>query len=479
MNHMVTNIKVLKLVLETSSPMAIHTGNREVGFDNQLVRDVNGLPMIPATAFAGVWRHLAEDAFHHHSSSDASAIVNSWFGKSNGDDSQASNLMISNGVILDSQHRVAKPYTASDQLERDELLRTCLHERPLFRDRVAINDRGVALDGSKFDQVVLPKGVRFALNIQWATTGVSIEEQTLLLGLLNDKRFALGASTRNGLGQLEVVYSELIDIDLSKGPEAGITLQKALSEACRQQNDLAESRYQNNNMQLLASLPLEALDNWRCGKGNRLLGEQPESGSVSIISYSEQSVVWQNCRARMTEHEPVLCGSSVKGILAHRIAYHYRKHTQKWAHTMENNSHQDWQARPAELNDLLGFIDSDTAQAGRLFVLDCPVSHEHTVIRTHNCIDRFTGGVREGALYSEELLYQPSFELKLYLTTGEPFSKELKSALLDTLNDIKLGLLPIGSGSGRGTSMVMLDSSKAWQVNETLLTVHSSLEEQA
>jgi CRISPR/Cas system CSM-associated protein Csm3 (group 7 of RAMP superfamily) len=484
MNHTVNNIKVLKVLLQTASPMAIHTGKREVGFDNQLVRDVNGLPLIPATAFAGVWRHLAEDAFANLSSAKPSATrIDSWFGKTDGDESQASRLMISNGVMLDSQHQVVKPYTAKDKLEKDALLRVCLHERPLHRERVAINDRGVALEGAKFDQILLPTGVRFALTVQWPATGVSVDEQTLLLSLLNDKRFALGASTRNGLGQLNVVYSELVDIDLSKGAEAGKKLQAAISKPCHQQNELAKSCYQHNSHQLLASLPLKALDNWRCGSGTQLLGKQPESGSVGIISYSEHTITWQNNRAAMTERQPVLCGSSVKGMLAHRIAYHYRKHSQKWAHTMENDTHQDWQKRPAELGDLLGFIDGDTktAQAGRLIVLDSAISYdpEQMVIRTHNSIDRFTGGVRDGALYSEELLYQPTFELQLYLTPGEPLSDALSGALLDTLNDIKFGLLPIGAGAGRGTSMVMPDSSKTWQINATLLRNQSNLEGQA
>lgn len=481
MSGTVSNIKVLKLVLETASPMAIHTGNREVGFDNQLIRDVNGLPLIPATAFAGVWRHLAEDAFANASTGvPSTTIVDAWFGKTNGDDSQASRLMISNGVMLDSQQQVVKPYTPKDKLEKDELLRSCLHERPLHRERVSINDRGVALEGAKFDQVLLPKGVRFALTVQWPATGVSIDEETLLLSLLNDKRFALGASTRNGLGQLNVVYSELVDIDLSKGAEAGKKLQTTISKPCNQLNELAKPNYQCSSTALLASLPLKAMDNWRCGSGTELLGNAPESGSVGIISYSEKTVTWPNSRASLTDRQPVLCGSSVKGMLAHRIAYHYRKHTQQWAHTMENESHESWQTRPTELSDLLGFIDgeSKTSQAGRLIVLDSPICYEHTVIRSHNSIDRFTGGVRDGALYSEELLYQPMFELQLYLTPGDPLSDELTSALLDTLNDIKLGLLPIGAGSGRGASMVMPENNKPWQVNESLLSNQTSLEGQ-
>ena len=91
------------------------------------------------------------------------------------------------------------------------------------------------------------------------------------------------------------------------------------------------------------------------------------------------------------------------------------------------------------------------------------------MIRHHNSIDRFTGGVRKGALYSEELLYQPSFSLKLWLTTGAKLSPAMHKALEDTFNDLKVGLLPMGAGSGRGTSLVMHDTAQKWLVNGDLI----------
>ena len=53
-------IQQTRLVIETQTPMAINSGLREVGFDSQLARDANGLPYIPGTSIAGVWRNLAE-----------------------------------------------------------------------------------------------------------------------------------------------------------------------------------------------------------------------------------------------------------------------------------------------------------------------------------------------------------------------------------------------------------------------------------
>jgi hypothetical protein len=44
-------------------------------------------------------------------------------------------------------------------------------------------------------------------------------------------------------------------------------------------------------------------------------------------------------------------------------------------------------------------------------------------------------------------------------------SPELKLAIADTLEDLQLGLLPMGAGSGRGTSLVKHDHKHEWLVN--------------
>ena len=72
------------------------------------------------------------------------------------------------------------------------------------------------------------------------------------------------------------------------------------------------------------------------------------------------------------------------------------------------------------------------------------MNYTQTVVRQHNSIDRFTGGVRKGALYNEELLYQPEFVVKVWLRSGTTLPESLKLALEDTFNDLKTGLAPYG-----------------------------------
>lgn len=462
-----TQITVTKLVIETQSPMAINTGQRETGFDNELVRDVNGLPMIPATAIAGVWSHLVQSQFDE-------ATKDQWFGFTNKKDStkcsaQASALTISHAQLLDSKgHNVAN-FTPKAEMEKDALLALCLQVRPHHRDRVSINDRGVAKAGGKFDQILLPKGVRFALTLQWTnqrdSAQVLIEKEWhKLLSLWSLPTFAFGSSTRNGLGRVKIVHSEEKTLNLNEGYQVGEALKTFRLSEIVKRHELNTSLEKITPKGKVYTISLKALDNWRCGSGVELLsGEQSTEHSVNIITYSEPSIEWSvDNHASITKSKPVLCGSSIKGILAHRIAFHYRKHTEQWAENMADSvDHKQWQERPKELGELLGFSDSDNhedSKAGILWVEDADIHYTDTVIRHHNSIDRFTGGVRKGALFSEELLYQPRFTLRFHLIKPlEELPKELEQAYEDTLQDLKLGLLPMGAGSGRGTSLVMED----------------------
>jgi CRISPR/Cas system CMR subunit Cmr4 (Cas7 group RAMP superfamily) len=467
-------IYLTRLIVETTSPMAINTGNREVGFDSQLARDANNLPYLPATSLAGVWRNLAKD--------DLSEVsLEKWFGYA-GKESQSSVLTISNGIIHNSQNKPVQGLLSQEEINQDSLLSLLVQARPHHRERVSINDRGVAKNTGKFDQILLPVGIRFCIDIKFYDDNLSQktlnEEWQTLLNCWQNPMFALGASTRNGLGKINVIASNFNAIDLEDGIKAAQQIQSHV---------LLKDIPQNNSVNfetedyVFAKLPLKALDNWRAGAGTQLLGRYNHGEadkSVAMITYSEPQFEWSTSAekqiAKLSESKAILCGSSIKGILAHRIAFHWRRHealTGKdamWAEDMEHATHQQWETRPEGLKALLGFADEqehDNSIAGSLYVDDCAISFQKTTIRHHNSIDRFTGGVRKGALYSEELLYQPEFTISLAIKKDTKLPASLKNALSDTLHDLKMGLLPMGAGSGRGTSLVMANPAMPWLVN--------------
>jgi len=442
-----SRVHLIRLVIETTSPMVISSGERETAFDNALARDANGLPYIPATAIAGVWRSLVTKSHPK--------LADLWFGTQRA----RSLLQINSANLHTANNQPVYGLVQPEQIAKDPVLSRLSQNVPHHRDRVAINDRGVAKDTAKFEQIMLPSGLRFSTTIKWHEQQDKNAEQRLqelqyLLLAWSDRRMAFGASTRNGLGQIKVVASAHKIFDLQQGPKAGQDMQ-AMARFVPAGVGIQLASAQGS---LLADIPLQALDTWRCGAGSMLLGKAPATGSVGIISYSEPSLVWQNNQAHWQEHKPVLCGSSIKGILAHRLAFHYRRHAQIFAEQMADASHEEWQKRPDELGEVLGFIAEahEDSRAGVLYVDDSPITFKNTVLRTHNAIDRFTGGVIDGALYTEELLHQPSFRVRLWLAQDVQLSSALKAALIDTLNDLTEGLLPLGAGSGRGNSLVQL-----------------------
>ncbi|EKO3913254.1 hypothetical protein P0F25_001904 [Vibrio metschnikovii] len=486
-----STIHVTKLVLETQSPMAIHSGGREEGFDNQLARDASGLPYIPASTIAGVWGHLISQHYNP-------ALRDKWLGSTE----QSSSLVISHAVVHNQHNQPVSSLINTKSISDDPLLSQLALDRPHHRERVAINDRGVARNTGKFDQILLPKGVRFSLTLKWHLHDRQDQQQLNhqewqdLLALWNDRQFAFGSSTRNGLGKIKVIACQQKNFDLTDGVKTARQFQTFFTQKNISGNDLPPLETQQ--LTLLAKLPLQALDNWRCGTGSELINSltakpttaqstiaDKASASISLMTYSEPHISWESGTATLTAHRPVLCGSSIKGILAHRIAYHLRRYNQEWAEIKAEQVHDDWQQIPEALTELFGCAADDSQatdgkyQAGKLYVDDVELEDYKTIIRTHNKIDRFTGGVQQGALYSEQLLYQPKFTITLWIEHSTQLSAALIFALRETLADLQAGLLPMGAGSGRGNSLVIPQVNATWIDHSTTLSTLKSVEEPA
>lgn len=445
-----------RYVIETTSPMAISSGRRETGFDTQLARDANELPYIPAAAITGVWRHLTRDLLGEQTE-------NQWFGSLEQDSVNAglSKLHIQHGLLLDSQGKAVLGLLPDEKIQQDSLLKRLRDVRPHYRDHVRINDRGVATEQGKYDKILLPKGVRFCIDVRWQGDASYADQWLTLQTLLTHPLFALGSSTRNGLGRFKVVASHSEKHELASNPKVG----KQLTAFARRCNMPVKSQLNQQEVQPFSTLDLAALDTWRCGKGSRPLGKVSEH--TDTFTYSEPYISWKDQQATWHEQpQVILCGSSIKGMLAHRLAYHYRRVNGQFAEDMAEATHQQWEQRPDELRELLGDASQEEGRqlAGNLIVEDVVIDSVKPLVRTHTAIDRFTGGVRYGALYSEEVLWQPEFTVKLHVAPNTRLSPLLKEVLGATLEDLKQGVLPLGAGSGRGSSLVMHKQSGSWDI---------------
>ena len=81
---------IARMVIETETPLAIGSGEKDIKTDKLVVKDVNGMPYIPGSSLAGVLRHSIKD-FNR---------PDSIFGFQKGDEGKGSRILFTDGVML-------------------------------------------------------------------------------------------------------------------------------------------------------------------------------------------------------------------------------------------------------------------------------------------------------------------------------------------------------------------------------------------
>jgi CRISPR/Cas system CMR subunit Cmr4 (Cas7 group RAMP superfamily) len=446
------HVHLARFLLEAVTPLSISSGAPDGVFDTALVTDANGLPAIPGASLAGVLRHLFE-ADH---GSEAGDRV---FGYQRGNDGHTSPLAVAWGCILDSHGAALEGLALGEhrqRLEQDALLGPLLRNRdnPSVRDRVRIGPRGAAADHGKFDRTVLPAGYRFACELRYISDQDDDPAWPALLALLADPRLRLGGATRAGLGRVAVkrLHSTTIDLAAADGHHRLTALGAAIDaiDTMQAQTVGGESPLPPGWQRL--RLHLKARDYWRIGQGRTPLAHYEKTPDA--LPVSEDRVIWKgHAQARIENAKPLLPASAVKGALAHRVAYYANCLRGSWAGDSDAPEHWDKNdpAHCPEVGELFGYSnDDDQGLAGRVIIDDTWVPAQPVIEQLmHNAIDRFTGGVRDRLLFSEELLWRDSLTLECLIHSA-PLSDTALQTLQLALDDLLHGRLPLGAGGGRG-----------------------------
>ena len=437
---------VVKLMLEADTPLAVGSGNSDVLTDSPVCLDANDLPMIPGSALRGVLRHCFARRYP--------ALENTIFGFQDAQtstNSEGSRIVVSHAHIVDGQG-VVEGLATSERLESSYL--ASLQKLPV-REHCKIDHRGVSDRKSrgKFDNQVVPKGVRFVCRIELGGTEAEANCWQNLLAILADPSFRVGSGTRKGFGKLKIVgtKSEQRGFRLRNAGERSAYLQQSAS-LNRSIGGSPLSTGTQATDYASYTLTLQPENSWSFGSG------LPDKDADMTPVY-EKSVQWNNDLPEWSQRMILVPATAVKGALAHRVAFHYNRLTGAFA----DKAGQDFSKITGEANpavkQLFGCANdtrTDKGQIGQvimsdLFVLEQPTNS--TKILNHVAIDRFTGGARDTALFSERVVAQPTL-LKLeflvarqVLTTPD---STIKKAWEAALQDICDGLLPLGGGVMRG-----------------------------
>ncbi len=476
------NIRHLaRILIEAETPIAVGSGEKSIETDAQVIKDVNGLPYIPATSIAGVVRNaMGESGKDNKSIEWGYQIANKKNDEKNKENGKGSRIIFTNANILDADGTVVDGIlkSKSDFLKNFESLPIRQHAR--------INHKGVTEKTGKFDEEIVFKGTRFCFEIEMLEKEAT-DYFNKVLEQLRSSSLRIGSGTRSGFGKLNIVSIKKCRLNLNNNDDLKLYLSKSSTL-----NDKAQDK------PFWKNVPEEVNDrindeNHVCDKLRIkpqdffLFGSGFGDDEADMTPVSESVIVWSGNtgKGEMKQNYILIPATSVKGALAHRVAYHYNRLTGQFADKLPNADIKKEIEKITGKNNLavkcLFGSEGNTSEKGEKQTEKGRAIRGNVMISdvietkgknpdkllNHVAIDRFTGGAMDGALFTEKVNDEHGREFQIEIVVDKAnvqslFNKENKTdanieniytALECALNDICDGMLPLGGGVNRGNGI--------------------------
>ncbi len=291
---MATKRHVAHVTLEALTPLKV--GSQSVDFlqDSPVQKDWNNLPMILGSSIAGVLRVKFQDR------------TDDIFGKENG-----SKIIISNALLLDKTAKVCETLL----LEKDDFL--SLFENLPLREHTAINEKGLAIDRSKFNEEVVFKGSKFKFSIELVEDDK--ESFNDILSLLIDDDFRLGGGSSKGFGEFEIKRIRYGYLDVSEySSSLNFELKNVYSNKTQDLELKNVYQKQSHTGQKLTKYELNITpDNFF------MFGSGFGDSDADMTPVFEQTISYDT--SSISNPKVLIAASSIKGALLHRTLYHICK----------------------------------------------------------------------------------------------------------------------------------------------------------
>ncbi len=456
---------IARLTVEAETPLAVGTGKgSDILTDAPVAKDVNGLPYIPATSIAGVLRHAMG-----YTEDKADGNPFGYISKSDDkdDSGHGSDIIFTDAVMVGKD---GKALDGIQNINWDDDFYRYFQDLPV-RQHVRINDKGTAEDNGKFDNEVVYKGTRFVFEIELMSDkddkGSANKHITDAINRLYDSTLRIGGGTRKGYGKLKVVECRQASLNLTK-PEYLAKYLKKSSSLAEDWDGFAEDveiKQSGHSGWTHYKLKLSPVDFFMFGSG---MGDS--EGDADNVYASEPVINWSGIDGTPSfdgNRRVLIPGSSVKGAIAHRTAYHYNKIKKRFAG--KQDPEEITGSKNEAVAEIFGKADGDYFTRGHLLIDDVLKGQAQAKTFFHNKIDQFTGGTMDGALFQEKVIYDKDTEytFDIYVENSALNDEDVKDAFEQSLRDICTGLLPLGGITNRGngifTGVVTKNSEPLWE----------------
>ena len=320
-----------RLVLEAETPLHVGSGNSDLTLDAPVNCDANGLPQINGTSLAGVLKSAFMDlkGITNEKDVDESNAVGKFFGfkgeNKNGSEKggKGSRLVVSNAHLVYGKDKVVEGLMLPDEIQKNEYLSAMSTYALPLRDHCRINDSGSTADKGKFDNCVLPKGVRFVCELELTEyQGDALEEDWEdLLKIFASPMFRIGGKVRSGLGRLKVIECLWNTFTFPEGAKKYCEHSSSFNTRPNwNRKDLKFEKRSDKYSCYTLNIQPENFFTFGSGYGD-------DGANLDAVPKKEIKIDWENDEPeKIKEKEYILIpASSIKGAISHRVAYHYNK----------------------------------------------------------------------------------------------------------------------------------------------------------
>jgi CRISPR/Cas system CSM-associated protein Csm3 (group 7 of RAMP superfamily) len=340
-------IYIARFIVETATPIAVGSGQKGLTVDRLIARDANGLPYIPGSSLAGVIRHEVTDGEKYPES-----VFNKIFGFEDKEEGQGSRIFFSSAHLVAEDGKTTLEGIQNIDFEKGYY--SFFNKLP-ERDHVKITDKGVAEDRGKFDEQLVHKGTRFSFELELVGTEADKEIWEQILQTIHAPFFRIGAGTRNGFGQLKIKECRQVVFDLNKesGLLAFLNKSSSLNNDCSSWETFTAQEIEDDRWEHIKVL-LQPENFFLFGAG---FGDEDADMKPKIERYFD----WESGSPKLeaSQEHLLIPATSVKGAIAHRVAYHYNILQEVYRNKLKTNSDLIADFNPQEAIDVFASVDVD------------------------------------------------------------------------------------------------------------------------
>lgn len=395
----------LKIEFTLLSPLSIGNGKNEKT-DQDIVLNSRGIPYIPGSAVAGVFRDACEKVM-------GDEWTQRYFGsiRDNCND---------NKTITESQFRVYDAYIQSEEYFVSR------------RDGVALDDYKYGIPGAKFDREILESGIIFRTFIERdIDTNESEEDDAFnkLAEVLHNIPIFFGSKISRGYGRVGnfKIFKKEFSFDTKQG-SGWLDFDMYTYDWLKKSSEISKSdKVFLENKKITLELALQG------GISIRQYTTEIKKG-VEQVPDMKQLIIRQKNETGNIEEVPVIPGTTWAGAIGHRMKLFY-----------------------PNVSKYFGKGGEDGKIRSKIFFSESQLKNSVSKVISRNAIDRFTGSTVDGALFTEQIYYGGTTVLEIYFDLYKEIDLYFIKSLAVALSDLHEGILAIGGGTsiGRGIFKVI------------------------